>query len=154
MVEYNYGRVFQGLKEYEKAIHHFNNTLEINESLHQHMDKIYALRSLIEIYLELKEWEQVDKYMSTALQIVETYDISSIQVEIYMYKAQILKTRGDYYSYEKEMQNTIQLGIDKNQYVRTKQLATELGDYYYDIRAYKQSAKYYKTALNCCIDIK
>ncbi|HHK5536770.1 TPA: hypothetical protein ACQUHH_005311 [Bacillus mobilis] len=92
--------------------------------------------------------------MSTALQIVETYDISSIQVEIYMYKAQILKTRGDYYSYEKEMQNTIQLGIDKNQYVRTKQLATELGDYYYDIRAYKQSAKYYKTALNCCIDIK
>ena len=54
MVEYNYGRVFQGLKEYEKAIYHFNNTLEINESLHQHMDKIYALRSLIEIYLELK----------------------------------------------------------------------------------------------------
>ena len=60
--------------------------------------------------------------MSTALQIVETYDISSIQVEIYMYKAQILKTRGDYYSYEK-MQNTIQLGIDKtNMFVQNNWL--------------------------------
>ncbi|CAM4332922.1 transcriptional regulator [Bacillus manliponensis] len=154
MIEYNYGRVYQGLKEYEKAIQHFTNTMQLNDSLNQSKENIYSLRSLIDIYLQLKDWEQVDKSMSSALKIVENNNLPSIQTEIYMYKSHIYKIRGDYYNYEKKMQSTIQLGIDKKQYVLTKKLATELGEYYYDIRAYKLAAKYFKTALDCHLDLK
>ncbi|MGM2837117.1 helix-turn-helix domain-containing protein, partial [Bacillus cereus group sp. Bce025] len=44
----------------------------------------------------------------------------------------------------KNMQKAIERGLEKKQYPLVRELATELGNYFYDNRAYKMSAKYLK----------
>ena len=154
MIYYNYGRVYQGLEEFDQAIQHFNRSLRINAALNQQKANIYSLRSLIEIYLHLKEWEQINKVMPEAIKILEIYDMPSVYIEIHAYKAHLYKIQGDSYSYEKEMQKIIDFGMDNRQYIQVKKLATELGNHFYELRAYKLGAKYFKTALQCDLDIE
>ncbi|WP_000690099.1 helix-turn-helix transcriptional regulator [Bacillus mycoides] len=154
MIYYNYGRVYQGLKQFDQAIQHFNHSLQINASLDHQKENIYSLRSLIEIYLHLKEWEQMNKVMLEAIKILEAYDTPSVSIEIHAYKAHLYKMQGDSYSYEKEMQRIIDFGIANRQYIQVKKLATELGDHFYELRAYKLGAKYFKIALQCDLDIE
>nr|WP_255254986.1 helix-turn-helix transcriptional regulator [Bacillus pseudomycoides] len=154
MIYYNYGRVYQGLEKFDTAIQHLNRSLKINVAINQQESNIYALRSLIEIYLHLKEWEQINKVMPEAIKILEAYDMPSVYIEIHAYKAHLYKIQGDSYSYEKEMQRIIDFGMDNRQYIQVKKLATELGDHFYGLRAYKLGAKYFKIALQCDLDIE
>nr|WP_275425476.1 helix-turn-helix transcriptional regulator [Bacillus pseudomycoides] len=154
MIYYNYGRVYQGLEEFDTAIQHFKHSLKINIAINQQESNIYALRSLIEIYLHLKEWEQINKVMPEAIKILETYDMPSVYIEIYTYKAHLYKLQGDHQGYEKEMQRIIDFGMGNRQYIQVKKLATELGDHFYELRAYKLGAKYFKIALQCDLDIE
>ncbi|EOP62774.1 hypothetical protein IIW_03703 [Bacillus cereus VD136] len=154
MIYYNYGRVYQGLEKFDTAIQHLNRSLKINVAINQQESNIYALRSLIEIYLHLKEWEQINKVMPEAIKILEAYDMPSVYIEIHAYKAHLYKIQGDSYSYEKEMQRIIDFGMGNRQYIQVKKLATELGDHFYGLRAYKLGAKYFKIALQCDLDIE
>ncbi|WP_113928154.1 hypothetical protein [Bacillus sp. P14.5] len=62
--------------------------------------------------------------------------------------AQIYKARFDFPSYEKEMQQAVNLAKEGKYPLLIKEISTELADHYNEIRAYKMAAKYYKIALS------
>ena len=144
IISYNYAKIYQGLKDYTNAIKYYEESLQFSKFLPNEADKVYTLRSLIEIYIELKDWENVNRLIDDAFKILAVYDVPYAHVQLYGFKASIFKLRGDYYGYEKHMQTAIEMGLEKKQYPLVRELATELGNYFYDNRAYKMSAKYLK----------
>ncbi|SFH97284.1 MULTISPECIES: helix-turn-helix domain-containing protein [unclassified Bacillus (in: firmicutes)] len=144
IISYNYAKIYQGLKDYTNAIKYYEESLQFSEFLPNEADKVYTLRSLIEIYIELKDWENVNRLMDDAFEILAIYDVPYAHVQLYGFKAAIFKLRGDYYGYEKEMHKAIEMGLEKKQYPLVRELATELGNHFYDNRSYKMSAKYLK----------
>lgn len=152
MIEYNYGIIYQGLRDYSSAIKHFEKSIELSEFLPFESEKAYTLRSLIEIYLELRDWEKVNTLMDEAFKIVAKNDFPYVNVQLYKFKASIFKLRGDYYGYEKEMQKAIELAKEKVQYLLLQELCIELANYFYENRAYKMSAKYFRIATECSVE--
>ncbi|EEM01680.1 XRE family transcriptional regulator [Bacillus pseudomycoides] len=147
IISYNYAKIYQGLKDYTNAIKYYEKSLQLSEFLHNETDKVYTLRSLIEIHIEFKDWENVNRLMDDAFKILAVQDVPYAHVQLYGFKATIFKLRGDYYGYEKEMQKAIEMGLEKKQYTLVRELATELGNHFYDNRAYKMSAKYLKISV-------
>ncbi|MGZ9781219.1 helix-turn-helix domain-containing protein [Bacillus pseudomycoides] len=146
LITYNYGKIYQGLKDYTKAIKYYEKNLELATFLPQNADRIYILRNLIEIYIELKDWTTVNRLMEDAFDILSTCDIPYAHVQLYGFKAQISKIRGNHDSFEKNMGKAIEMGLEKRQYPLVREFALELGKYFYNNRAYKQSAKYFEMA--------
>lgn len=144
IISYNYGKIYQGLKDYMNAIKYYEETLQLSEFLPNKTQKIYVLRGLIEIHIECKDWKTVTKLMDEAFHFLSTSDVPSAHVQLYGFKGKVSKLRGDNYGYEKDMQKAIEIGLEKKQYPLVRELATELGNYFYDNRAYKMSAKYLK----------
>ncbi|PFZ12279.1 transcriptional regulator [Bacillus pseudomycoides] len=147
IISYNYAKIYQGLKDYTNAIKYYEKSLQLSEFLPNEADKVYTLRSLIEIYIEFKDWENVNRLMDDAFKILAVQDVPYAHVQLYSFKATIFKLRGDYYGYEKEMQKAIEMGLEKKQYTLVRELSTELGNHFYDNRAYKMSAKYFKVSV-------
>ncbi|SFJ59443.1 MULTISPECIES: helix-turn-helix domain-containing protein [unclassified Bacillus (in: firmicutes)] len=144
IISYNYGKIYQGLKDYTNAIKYYEETLQLSEFLPNKTQKIYVLRGLIEIHIECKDWKTVNKLMDEAFHFLSTSDVPSAHVQLYGFKGKISKLRGDDYGYEKYMQKAVEIGLEKKQYPLVRELATELGNYFYGNRAYKMSAKYLK----------
>ncbi|WJE55071.1 tetratricopeptide repeat protein [Bacillus cereus] len=147
IISYNYGKIYQGLKDYTNAIKYFEESLQQSEFLHQKSQKIYTLRSLIEVHIECKDWKTVNKFMDEAFNFLSISDVSDAHVQLYGFKGKISKLRGDYYGYEKYMQKAIEMGLERKQYPLVSKLAHELGNYFFDNRAYKMSAKYLKISI-------
>ncbi|WP_341357084.1 helix-turn-helix transcriptional regulator [Rossellomorea sp. y25] len=145
MIEYNYGRVYQGMKEFDQAIVHFKKSLTIHKG--NDKERIYSLRGLVEVYSELKEWNLANTYLNEAIEIVETLDLRYLYVDIHALVAELYKVRRDDYNYEKEMQQLIHFSLDHQQFLLAKKHAVTLGDHYYNVNAYKMAAKYYQIAL-------
>ncbi|PEY28782.1 transcriptional regulator [Bacillus cereus] len=146
LIAYNYGKIYQGLKDYANAIPYYEKSLELSEYLTRTPDKVYILRNLIEIHIERKDWQTVNKLIDKAFDILSTCDIPYAHVQLYGFKAQISKLRGNDESFEKNMEKAIEIGLEKKQYSLIREFALELGNYLYDSRAYKRSAKYFKIA--------
>ncbi|WP_410982855.1 helix-turn-helix domain-containing protein [Bacillus cereus] len=146
LIAYNYGKIYQGLKDYTKAIKYYEKNLEFATFLPQNADRIYTLRNLIEIYIELKDWTTVNRLMEDAFDILAIYDVPYAHVQLYGFKAQISKIRGNHDSFEENMEKAIEMGLEKRQYSLVREFALELGKYLYNNRAYKQSAKYFEIA--------
>ncbi|ENQ3077060.1 helix-turn-helix domain-containing protein [Bacillus cereus] len=144
MISYYYGKIYHGLKDYTNAIKYYEESLQLSEFLSPKKQKIYIFRGLIEIHIELKNWKTVNKFMDEAFNFLTISDVPFAHVQLYGFKGKISKLRGDYYGYEKDMQKAIEMGQEKKQYPLVRELATELGNYFYDNRAYKMSAKYLK----------
>ncbi|MFE6139957.1 helix-turn-helix domain-containing protein [Bacillus cereus] len=147
IIKHYYGRIFQGLKDYNTAIEFFQNCIIMSESHQEETNKIYSIRHLIEIYIELKNWPEVNKLLADAFYLTSKYEMPYVIIELHSYKALIFKTHGDHYSYEKEMKKAIELGQETAQNSLVQKLANELGDHFYNNRSYKMSAKYFKIAL-------
>ncbi|AST93580.1 transcriptional regulator [Sutcliffiella cohnii] len=145
MIKYNYGRIYQGMKEFDKAITYFEESLKFNNN--NGKEKVYSLRGLIEIYSELKDWNQVNKLLSEAIQIVDNLNLSYLYVEIHGLVAELFKIRGDDYNYEKEMQQIILFAQENNQLLLVKKHSINLANHYFNVNAYKMAAKYYQKAL-------
>ncbi|EOO20115.1 MULTISPECIES: helix-turn-helix domain-containing protein [Bacillus cereus group] len=144
LIAYNYGKIYQGLKDYTNSIKYYEKSLQTSNLYPDQAQKIYAVRNLIEIYIEFKDWKIVNKLMDDALEMLSNSDMPHAYVEIYGLKGKISKLRGDNHGYEKNMQKAIEMGLEKKQYPLVREIATELGNYFYDNRAYKMSAKYLK----------
>ncbi len=144
LIAYNYGKIYQGLKDYTNSIKYYEKSLQTSNLYPDQAQKIYAVRNLIEIYIESKDWKIVNKLMDDALEMLSISDMPHAYVEIYGLKGKISKLWGDNHGYEKNMQKAIERGLEKKQYPLVRELATELGNYFYDNRAYKMSAKYLK----------
>ncbi|MEK4936180.1 transcriptional regulator [Bacillus pseudomycoides] len=146
LIAYNYGKIYQGLKDYANAIPYYEKSLELSEYLPRTADKVYILRNLIEIHMERKDWHTVNKLIDDAFDILSICDIPYAHVQLYGFKAQISKIRGNHDSFEKNMGKAIEMGLEKRQYSLVREFALELGKYLYNNRAYKQSAKYFEIA--------
>ncbi|MED0970531.1 transcriptional regulator [Bacillus paramycoides] len=144
IISYDYGKIYQGLKEYTNAIKYYEETLELSNLLSEKHQKVYALRNMIEVYIELKDWKNVNKVMNEAFHFLSIYDVPIAHVQLSGLKAKIFKIRGDYYEYEKNMQKAIEVGVEKKQHRLVAELSFELGNFYNENRSYKLSAKYFK----------
>ncbi|EJR40987.1 helix-turn-helix domain-containing protein [Bacillus mycoides] len=144
IISYDYGKIYQGLKDYTNAIKYYEETLELSEFLSEKDQKVYALRNMIEVYIELKDWKNVNKVMDEAFHFISIYDVPIAHVQLYGLKAKIFKIRGDYYEYEKNIQKAIDVGVEKKQHRLVAELSYELGNFYNENRSYKLSAKYFK----------
>ncbi|MBO1625658.1 transcriptional regulator [Bacillus sp. SY8(2021)] len=107
LITYNYGKIYQGLKDYTKAIKYYEKNLELATFLSQNADRIYTLRNLIEIYIELKDWKTINRLMEDAFDILAICDVPYAHVQLYGFKAQISKLRGNDDSFEKNMEKAI-----------------------------------------------
>ena len=148
MIEYNLGRVYQGLNDFDKSIIHFKKSIEINENLHLDEEKIYSLRSLIEIYYVKKQWDYAHQLFIEAVQIAKEKNLNYVLVELKGMNAKSYLLRGDHYSFEREMQAVIELGKKLKQEIILSRLAVDLANHYYEIRAYKKASDYYKIAVS------
>lgn len=153
IISYDYGKIYQGLKDYANAIKYYEKTLELSEFLSQKDQKVYALRNMLEVYIELKDWENVNKVMNEAFHFLSIYDVPIAHVQLYGLKAKVFKIRGDYYEYEKNMQKAIEVGVEKNQHRLVAELSYELGNFYNENRSYKLSAKYFKISAENKMDL-
>ncbi|CAI8963137.1 hypothetical protein EMIT079MI2_650004 [Bacillus sp. IT-79MI2] len=152
LTAYNYGKIYQGLKDFANAIPYYEKSLELSDHLPRTADKVYILRNLIEIHIERKDWQTVNKLIDDAFDILSICDIPYAHVQLYGFKAQISKLRGNDDSFERNMEKAIEIGLEKKQYSLVRELALELGNHLYDSRAYKRSAKYFKIAAENVLD--
>ncbi|WP_377865382.1 helix-turn-helix domain-containing protein [Bacillus sp. R86525] len=143
-LKYNYGKIYQALKDYKNAIKCYEENLILCEYLPNKEGKVYTIRNLIEIYIELKDWQTVTKLIDEAFEILSICDVPYAHVQLYGFKAEKSRIWADYNRYEKNMKTAIEMGIEKQQYSLVAALAYKFGDYYYENRSYKLSAKYFK----------
>lgn len=145
MIRYNIGRVYQKLVEYDKAIMYYNECLQptIDDTY-----KVYVFKGLLEIKLQLKEWEAVKSLLDETFLLTQQHRMDSVEVELQWIKANIFKERGDDFNYEKYIKAAIEKAESIGFRLLVKNMAKELGDYYYDYRFYKKAAKYYALALS------
>ncbi|MED1384145.1 transcriptional regulator [Bacillus mycoides] len=151
-LKYNYGKIYQALKDYKNAIKCYEENLILCEYLPNKEGKVYTIRNLIEIYIVLKDWQTVTKLIDEAFEILSICDVPYAHVQLYGFKAEKSKIWADYNGYEKNMKTAIEMGIEKQQYSLVAELAYKLGDYYYENRSYKLSAKYFKISAENKID--
>lgn len=142
MIFYNIGRVYQKLNQHTKAIENLQKSIKLNSLLGIEEEQIYSYRSLIEIYIDLKEWNQVYHLFESASKIAEKFKLTYMKIELLGIRASAYKIRGDYYTYEKEIQRLIEEALKENQRFLAKKFSKEIGDYFYEQRAYKKSADY------------
>ncbi|PFU41925.1 transcriptional regulator [Bacillus cereus] len=143
-LKYNYEKIYQALKDYKNAIKCYEENLILCEYLPNKEGKVYTIRNLIEIYIELKDWQKVTKLIDEAFEILSICDVPYAHVQLYGFKAEKSRIWADYNGYEKNMKTAIEMGIEKQQYSLVAALAYKFGDYYYENRSYKLSAKYFK----------
>lgn len=154
MIEYNFGRVYQEQEAYDKAIYHYESCLRLRDKMSLEREKIYAYQRLVQVYIKIKDWIKVDKYLEEALRIAKEHDLIYSYIEFHMIKASIYKIRFDEIKYEKETQKMVELAIESNQLNLAKEMASNLGNHFYDKKAYKKAADYYKIALTCETELK
>jgi len=147
ILEYNYGRVYQKLKQYDQAIEHYYKAIGIDTKTGNEEDTIHALKSLAEINIELKNWDEANKYLERAFTLAKLYNDPNVHIQLLHLRAQIYKVRLDYSTYEKELQNAVQLAKEGKYPLLIKEISTELADHYNSLRAYKMAAKYYQIAI-------
>lgn len=154
MIEYNFGRVYQEQAEYDKAIIHYESCIQLREKMSLEREKIYAYQRLVQIYIQLKDWIKVDEYLEEAIRIAKEHDLIYSYIEFHMIKASICKVRFDEIKYEKETQKMVELAIESNQLNLAKEMASNLGNHFFEKKAYKKAADYYKMALTYEAELK
>ncbi|MES1042742.1 helix-turn-helix domain-containing protein [Peribacillus simplex] len=146
ILEYNYGRVYQKLKQYDQAIKHYFKSIEIDSKSGKEEHTIHALKCLAEINIELKNWEEANQYLEKAFTLARFYNDSNVHIQLLHIRSQIYKVRFDFPTYEKELQNAVQLAQDGKYPLLIKEISIELADHYNSLRAYKMASKYYRIA--------
>ncbi|WP_424237455.1 helix-turn-helix domain-containing protein [Bhargavaea ginsengi] len=147
VIDYNYGRIYQKMGDAEQALVYFEKSLELDTLAQNEKFTTPVLTRLAELYAEQKNWERTEYYLNHAFDVAEQYDLPGSKVLLLHKQAHLHKVKGDEPAYEKEMQKAIQLASDWSFTVDVKEISTELADHYYEVRAYKMAAKYYRLAL-------
>ncbi|MFJ8261809.1 helix-turn-helix domain-containing protein [Rummeliibacillus sp. NPDC094406] len=154
IIQFNYGRIHQLQKQYDQAIMYFTESIEMDTNSGNEELTIHALKCLSEVYIELKNWEEANQYLEKAFRLTHAYNVPNEYIQLNYLKCQIYKIRFDFPSYEKGLQQAIQLAQDGKYPLLVKQISTELANHYNSLRAYKMAAKYYRIALNISEDFK
>ncbi|WP_400243615.1 helix-turn-helix domain-containing protein [Niallia sp. JL1B1071] len=147
MIQHNIGRVYERKKEYPSAIKYYLNSIKILESLSFELQIVHPLRRLVEIYIEQKDWILVDKYLEKAIVITEKFQLKHDYILLCLLRLSVKKLQGNESLYEKGMQKMLDSAIELNQGILIKRITQELGNHYYDKKAYKKAADYLMKAL-------
>jgi tetratricopeptide (TPR) repeat protein len=148
MIQSNMGRVFQRLKQYEQAIEHFTKTMEIYDQLGEKPRKIYAYRSLIQIYIETNHLALAEKYFLKAFGILEEVDFPYLRQELNAIYADLYRKKQEDAIYEREMKKVIDNCLTEKHLELVFRFCYELGSHYYEKHNYKKAAYYYKKSLD------
>lgn len=148
MIESNIGRVFQGLKQYDRAIEHFNRSLEIKEQIGQEHQKIFPYRSLIQISIETNHLSMVEKYYEEVHKILNQMDYPYLRQEVNAIYARVYKMKKEDAIYERELKKVIDNCISDKRMVLVSKLCYELGSHYYEKHNYKKAAYYFKKSMD------
>ncbi|MCS1350389.1 helix-turn-helix transcriptional regulator [Mechercharimyces sp. CAU 1602] len=144
LILYNFGRVYVGEKEFSKAIEHFQLSIERYRECGEEHRITYPYLRLIEVYTELKDWNQVESYLGKAMQGLDSKNMSYMHLKLLSIQARFFLLRGNENRYEREMQKIIESGAIEGHLKLSIQLASQLAHHYYEKRAYKKSANYFK----------
>ncbi|OCS84751.1 helix-turn-helix domain-containing protein [Caryophanon tenue] len=144
MIKYNIGRVHQSIGNEEQAIAYYEWCLA---QAVVPTYKAHILKSLVEIYVQLKQWECVKNLLEETLQLTETHAIRSLEIDLQCMQAEVFQARGDEQSYELHLKKALELAEQHENFLLIKRIATQLGTYYYDQRFYKKAAMFYAKAL-------
>ncbi|TDL31986.1 XRE family transcriptional regulator [Jeotgalibacillus sp. S-D1] len=147
ILEYNYGRVYQKLEKYDQAIEHYSTSIKYDMNSKDEEQTIYAIKCLAEISIERKNWEEANDYLKQGFTLTSLFNLPNVHIELLHLRSQIYKARFDFPSYEKEMQQAVQLAQEGKYPLLLKEISIELAEHYNAIRAYKMAAKYYQIAL-------
>lgn len=95
------GRVCIGLKKWDEALSHYNNTLERLKKVTQQdaMIKGFVYSGLGRVYLEKKSHQQAFENLQKAEQIVKQSDHLELKIEVYKTFSEYYKLKDDYNNY-------------------------------------------------------
>ncbi len=144
MIKYNIGRIFSIKKDYQNAVDYYEKSIKINEAYSAEKETVHSLRRLVELYIDLKDWIQVERFLKRAIGISEKYQLKHDYFLLNLLKLSINKLQGDDNLYEKGMQKMLESAIQTNQGFLIQQISRELGNHFYDKKAYKKAADYFK----------
>ncbi|HEO8418234.1 anaerobic benzoate catabolism transcriptional regulator [Mycobacteroides abscessus subsp. abscessus] len=148
MIQHNMGRIYEKKKDYHGAVSYYIKSMEKFERYSLEQQNVYPLKRLVEIYIELKDWVLVDKYLERAIAITEKHQLKYDCIRLNMIKLSVKKIQGNEGSYEKGMQKLLDTAIQLNQGALIKKITKELGNHFYEKKAYKKAADFLIRALD------
>ncbi|WP_255548289.1 helix-turn-helix domain-containing protein [Planococcus beijingensis] len=149
ILAYNYGRVYQKQKQFDQAAAYMLQSIEYDINADKEEETIHALEVLSDISIQRKNWEEADDYLKKGFRLTTLYNLPNSYIQLLHLRSQIYKARFDFPSYEKELQQAVQLAQKGKYSLLAKEISTELAEHYNEVRAYKMAAKYYQIALLC-----
>ncbi|WP_185959639.1 helix-turn-helix domain-containing protein [Lentibacillus cibarius] len=152
-IDYNVGKAHRGLGHFEAAIESYKKSIELNNETNEIEGTVDAYKELALIYINKRLWKEANVYLSNALKLAKEFNLYYMMIELGYIEASVHKVRGNDMTYEKEMQKTIDKGMNYEQYTLVRHMARELGDYFYEWRAYKKAASFFKLALDNGVDL-
>lgn len=146
-VVYTIGEVCQENKDFQSSIKYFNDYVSMAKN--RYPERIVrGYKKLIDIYIELKQWEMAAKYLELARTEASYYKDVFFDKELKLQEIEIFKIKNMHDKYEKEMQKLIEFCSEENDILTGKYLANELADHYFNNQSYKKSARYFKLAFD------
>lgn len=142
IVEYNLGNIQQRKKNYKQALEHYHQKLGYLNSIDSEKGKFYVYRNMTLLYLELRNFPSVDKYLDKAFEAVEQSTQAYSYNEILSIQAKVLKQKGEEKRYQRLMEKAIDNCVENNLHTLKKELSAELGTHYYQNGSYKKSSQY------------
>ena len=124
-------------------------SIEYDINADKEEETIHALEVLSDISIQRKNWEEADDYLKKGFRLTTLYNLPNSYIQLLHLRSQIYKARFDFPSYEKELQQAVQLAQKGKYSLLAKEISTELAEHYNEVRAYKMAAKYYQIALLC-----
>lgn len=148
MIQHNMGRIFERKRDYQGAVTYYLKSIELFESHSSEQQNVYPLKRLVEIYIELKDWVLVDKYLEKAIFITEKHGLKYDYILLNIIKFSVKKLQGNESSYEKGMQKLLDTAMQLNQGALIRRITKELGSHFYEKKAYKKAADLLMKALD------
>ncbi|WP_108670301.1 helix-turn-helix domain-containing protein [Peribacillus acanthi] len=146
-ITYYLGLNLRDMGKTEDAISYFKETITVYQNQGKALNMICPHARLSEIYMELKEWSLVDHHLNRAYQMAKEHNIIYSYIELSLLKAKLYKLKLEDAKFEKVMNKLLNYCLREKQLASAKEVAKELGKYYYEKRAFKKAAAFLYEAL-------
>lgn len=153
LIHYNYGRLYHLKGQYEEAVSHCLTALSEFQRSADGLREFAVHKKLVELYLETKNWLELDKTLQAADELAVTLSKEELPYDAdwELIKAKIFQVQDDVAKYERCMEKIVAHCEDNQQWKQMKQAASELAEHYYRKKAYKKSADYYRMSYHLAV---
>ncbi|MFC0215154.1 helix-turn-helix domain-containing protein [Paenibacillus chartarius] len=142
-IDYNFGRAHQLAGEYEQAVAFMYRSLDRFAKLPDSTKVQQNYRRLIEVYLQLRDWQKAAECLQIAERYAEQNKEVLFDIELHLLRAQLYRYTEDTRKYEKELHRLLDYCVKMNQHHQVKSIGKQLGDYYYERKSYRKAAECY-----------